>query len=62
MADKTNMDRLLELSRLMEEQERLLKSEVIASKEQTLEDTFYDDLQQVNPYYSRYRYSEIVYE
>ena len=62
MAAKTNMDRLLELSRLWEEQERILKSESISSKEQTVEDMFYDDLQQVNPYYSRYRYSEIIYE
>jgi hypothetical protein len=62
MPDKTKIDRLLELAKLMEEQERLLKSELTPHKEQTPEDLFYDDLQEINPYYTRYRYSEIIYK
>lgn len=62
MADETNIDKLLELAKLMEEQERLLKEDLSLPKKQTPEDMFYDDLQQINPYYARYRYSEIIYE
>ena len=62
MTDRTKFNRLLELMRLMEKQERLLQSEILIPKPEKPEDLFYEDLEQINPYYARYRYSEITYE